>query len=275
MILGIVQFPRCDLGKLSTTLSVLNRCSLMHSSQDQNTLVQTANRSTYLNSENSLGLSDFSSLRTSGFQQSGLECGVTEYTEVEKQCLQLIHAEDEFVTTMHKGVQRFSRPLRHGLLTPQEHGILFQNVEKLLAISEFHLKRLSDAWARSRENRCPVGEIYLAQIAVLCEAYITYFRGIAATEELLANLLKRNQFVRFLSQGIQDDPTIHLNTFLQAPQLHLKNLVSIMDNMIIIAAPLQDPGFKSLVHVQKGISSIKNNYITQFLSAVYLALLKY
>ena len=238
---------RCDLSKGSTSLFVLNRCSW----------IQTANRSTSLNSENSLGLSDFSSLRTSSFQQSGLECVVAEYTEAGEQCLQLIRAEDEFVTTMHKGVQRFSRPLRHGLLTPYEHGILFQNVEKLLAISEFHLKKLSDAWARSRENLCPVGEIYLAQIAILCEAYITYFRGIAAAEKLLATLLKRNQFARFLNQGIQDDPTIHLYTFLQAPQLHLQNLVSIMDNMIVITAPLQDPGFKSLVHVQKGISSIK------------------
>ena len=250
------SISRCDLSKGSTTPSILNRCSLMHNSQDQSTLLQTTNRSTNLKSESSLGLSDFSTLRTSGFQQSGLDCGVTESSEVEEQCVKLIRAEDEFVTMMHKGVQRFSRPLRHGLLTPHEHGILFQNVEKLLAISQFHLKRLSDAWARSRENLCPIGEIYLAQIAVLCEAYITYFRGIAAAEELLATLLKRNQFVQFLSQGIQDDPTIHLYTFLQAPQLHLQNLVSIMDNMIIITAPLQDPGFKSLVHVQKGTTPI-------------------
>ena len=253
---SLSSISRCDLSKGSTTPSILNRCSLMHNSQDQSTLLQTTNRSTNLKSESSLGLSDFSTLRTSGFQQSGLDCGVTESSEVEEQCVKLIRAEDEFVTTMHKGVQRFSRPLRHGLLTPHEHGILFQNVEKLLAISQFHLKRLSDAWARSRENLCPIGEIYLAQIAVLCEAYITYFRGIAAAEELLATLLKRNQFVQFLSQGIQDDPTIHLYTFLQAPQLHLQNLVSIMDNMIIITAPLQDPGFKSLVHVQKGTSPI-------------------
>ena len=250
---SLSSISRCDLSKGSTTPSILNRCSLMHKSQDQSTLVQTADRSTSLKLESSLRLSDFSSLRTSSFQQSGLDCGVIESSEAEEQCVKLIHAEDEFVTTMHKSVQRFSRPLRHGLLTPHEHGILFQNVEKLLAISQFHLKRLSDAWARSRENLCPVGEIYLAQIAVLCEAYITYFRGIAAVEELLATLLKRNEFVQFLSQDIQDDPTIDLCTFLQAPQLHLQNLVAIMDNMIIITAPLQDPGFKSLVHVQKGM----------------------
>ena len=243
----------CDLTERSAVQEVLNKYSLMHGMLNYSTV---ANHATSLESASSLGMSDFSVARNSDFQNTGPQARnntlESQYSEAEELCLQLIHAEDKFVTIMHQGVQRFSRPLRHALLTPHEHNILFQNVEKLLAISEFHLKRLGDTWAKSRGNLCPFGEIYLAQIAVLCEAYITYFKGIAAAEQLLTSLLKRNQFVQFLSQSITDGPTIRLDLFLQAPQLHLQNLVSIMDNMIVLVAPLRDPGFKSLVHIQKG-----------------------
>ena len=242
----------CDLTEVSPVEATLNKYSVMHSMLHHS---NTANHATSSESASSLRLSDFSSARTSGWQNTEFECGhplATEYSKAEELCLRLIHAEDKFVAVMHRGVQRFSRPLRHALLTRQEHTVLFQNVEKLLAISEFHLKKLGEAWVKSRENLCPIGEIYLAQIAVLCEAYITYFKGIAAAEQLLTSLLTRTQFVRFLSQDIGDIPAIRLDTFLQAPQLHLQNLVSIMNSMIILAGPQQHPGFKSLIHIQKG-----------------------
>ena len=42
--------------------------------------------------------------------------------------------EEEFVEKMSYCCQRFSRPLRHGMITPQQHQTLFQNVEKVFNI---------------------------------------------------------------------------------------------------------------------------------------------
>ena len=46
---------------------------------------------------------------------------------------------------MYQGVLCFSSPLSHGILSSHEHKALFQNVEKLSTISEYHLKLLKGA----------------------------------------------------------------------------------------------------------------------------------
>ena len=44
---------------------------------------------------------------------------------------QLRRAEVTFIAQMQYGIQRFSRPLRHCILSAREHRVLFQNVEKV------------------------------------------------------------------------------------------------------------------------------------------------
>ena len=173
-------------------------------------------------------------------------------TREEQVCLHLIHAENKFITVMHQGVLRFSRPLSFGILSSHEHLTLFQNVEKLLAISEFHLNQLSAAWAKSTETTRSIGKIYRSQISTLCESYLTYFRGLSAADELLNRLLCRATFAHFLSQDVPDVPDIRLDTFLQAPQKHLQELMCIMDDIVCIADPRLDD-FQALLCVQKGM----------------------
>ena len=43
----------------------------------------------------------------------------------------LLECEQDFVDVMHRGIQMFSRPLRHHILTSQQHSSIFQNVEKV------------------------------------------------------------------------------------------------------------------------------------------------
>ena len=43
----------------------------------------------------------------------------------------LLCLEENFVEMMHSGIQQFSRPLRHCLLSSAQHEQLFQNVEKV------------------------------------------------------------------------------------------------------------------------------------------------
>ena len=43
----------------------------------------------------------------------------------------LLECEQDFVDVMHRGIQMFSRPLRHHILTSQQHSDTFQNIEKV------------------------------------------------------------------------------------------------------------------------------------------------
>ena len=43
----------------------------------------------------------------------------------------LLECEQDFVDVMHRGIQKFSRPLRHHILTSQQHSNIFQNIEKV------------------------------------------------------------------------------------------------------------------------------------------------
>ena len=174
--------------------------------------------------------------------------GISKEEEV---CLQLIHVENKFITLMHQGVLRFSRPLSHGILSSNEHKILFQNVEKLLAISEYHMKQLSDAWTKHTETIQPLGRIYNTQLLTMCESYLSYFRGLSAADNLLSQLLQRAQFVQFLNQKLPGVPEVRLDVFLQAPQKHLQNLVYIIDE-IASAVDAEKDEFTPLLHVQKG-----------------------
>jgi len=58
--------------------------------------------------------------------------------------------EEEFVTQMQCGIQRFSRPLRHCLVSSRQHATLFQNVEKVsLRFLYEHMRHVNnyiEAW---------------------------------------------------------------------------------------------------------------------------------
>lgn len=49
----------------------------------------------------------------------------------EREALHLIEIEKEFISQLELGVQLYSRPLKHYLISSNEHGKLFQNIEKV------------------------------------------------------------------------------------------------------------------------------------------------
>jgi hypothetical protein len=52
----------------------------------------------------------------------------------------LITVEMDFIDLMHAGIQRYSRPLRHCILSQLQHSTLFQNVEKVSFVNCRELK---------------------------------------------------------------------------------------------------------------------------------------
>ena len=116
----------------------------------------------------------------------------------------LIACEESYVQDLKAGIHAFSHPLRHCILTREQHACLFQNVEKLSTISEFHLRALKDA-------EDDVGAIYKSKLTFLCEAYETYSAGIKASLKLFNGLKQFKEFSQFVKVN---NKTVHrYNTY--------------------------------------------------------------
>jgi hypothetical protein len=56
----------------------------------------------------------------------------------EREALHLIEIEKEFICQLELGVQLYSRPLKHYLISSNEHAKLFQNIEKVFFFLSFY-----------------------------------------------------------------------------------------------------------------------------------------
>jgi hypothetical protein len=61
----------------------------------------------------------------------------------EREVLHLIEIEKEFINQIELGVQLYSRPLKHYLISSNEHAKLFQNIEKVKEILKNPHKKIT------------------------------------------------------------------------------------------------------------------------------------
>ena len=66
----------------------------------------------------------------------------------------LLQEEADFVQSCQHGIQLFSRPLRV-LISAEERTALFQNLEKLVAMTEFRLEKLHSSASASAPSAHP------------------------------------------------------------------------------------------------------------------------
>ncbi len=144
----------------------------------------------------------------------------------------LVAAEQRFVTLMQAGIQSYSRPLRHCILASAERTTLFQNVEKLVAISEFHLRQMDTNSLSYAEPDCSgefldeMGSIYVPKVVILCEAYEQYCNGLEDALRLLTDLQRYREFQNFLQRvWVQH---LSIDEFLHKPLEHLREMTSQM-----------------------------------------------
>ena len=133
-------------------------------------------------------------------------------------CEQLLALEERFIDLMQKGVQQYSRPLRHCThVTPAQHHTLFQNIEKLLAISEYQLHQLiSQDDATLLDMFTTIGKLYENKMRMSCEAFDVYLGGVRPAFAMLASLQRSHGFANFVSES-RDDIAMDLATFLLLP----------------------------------------------------------
>ena len=135
----------------------------------------------------------------------------SDFSEASERLLQLDlalrtlrHAEASYIAQMQEGVEAFTRPLRV-CLTSHERSILFQNIEKLVAVSEFVLAQVDDVVTSSNTQAASVSDVcnvYTRNLRMLSTLYGEYVRGLPAAMRMLASLHENNDVVEKLEVSL-------------------------------------------------------------------------
>ncbi|VDH97352.1 regulator of G-protein signalling 3 [Mytilus galloprovincialis] len=187
----------------------------------------------------------------------------------------LLTVEMDFIDLMHAGIQRYSRPLRHCILSQLQHSALFQNVEKLVTISEYHVKQMQDNMNSSdTDTSTSVSSsdnghqfvqhlcmIYQSKVNMICQAYDLYARGIAGANQSLAELRKNPEFVKFVKEPKLQSGQPSISAFIYRPVQHVNELYQTLKE-IFLNTDNQSRDFQGLKHVvevlQECVSGISN-----------------
>ena len=144
-----------------------------------------------------------------------------------QECEELFRLEEEFISLMQSGVQQYSRPLRHLMMISQlEHHLLFQNIEKILVLSEYQLNQLiSHDESTLIEMFNTIGKLYENKIRMSCEAFDIYLNGIENSFNLLISLIKNNSSNKKFNKFLYESKTeMDLKTFLLLPLYYVSNI---------------------------------------------------
>ncbi|KAK3594506.1 hypothetical protein CHS0354_007144 [Potamilus streckersoni] len=132
-----------------------------------------------------------------------------------KKCCQdaanrLLIIDMDFVQLMYHGLQQYSRPLRHCILSQTQYGTLFRNIEKLVTISEYQIRQLQDAmlltscddtdtsgYSENDMSLSLIGMIYMSKLHLLSQAYTHYAQGTTDANIVLFSLLRSVEFQKF------------------------------------------------------------------------------
>ncbi|XP_073831447.1 protostome-specific GEF [Musca autumnalis] len=144
--------------------------------------------------------------------------------------LQLISREQNFMSALHFGMQRFVQPLaeRKDLITPNDHRTLFQNMDELLRISEDILEQLCHDDQEPQMNFA--SRVYLSKTTAICAAYKKYCNGIKRADCVLVNKSRQagSEFVAFITEPPVPRKRPDLTMFIHRPLQHFREILKLM-----------------------------------------------
>ncbi len=130
----------------------------------------------------------------------------------------LIEMEANFVSYLSMAVATLARPLRSFFMQQHDYFTLFQNIEKILIISENFLRSM-DKWS-ALDLYTRIGQLYTQKINLFREAFTTYTKGYAKSQFLLNDLKSHSkQFRLFLNETQSGSMTI--NNLINLPLIHI------------------------------------------------------
>ena len=137
---------------------------------------------------------------------------------------QLIEMEANFVSYLSVAVATFTRPLRGFFLKQQDYFNLFQNVEKILIISENFLRSM-DKWS-AYDLYTRIGQFYTQKLSLFRDAFTIYVKGYAASKSLLGELKAHSKQFRLFLQEVQSED-LTLANLLDLPVVHMQQTLAI------------------------------------------------
>ncbi|XP_037900466.1 serine-rich adhesin for platelets-like isoform X2 [Glossina fuscipes] len=144
--------------------------------------------------------------------------------------LQLISREQNFMSALHFGMQRFVQPLqeRKDLITPNDHRTLFQNIDELLRISEDILEQLCHDDQEPQMNFA--SRVYLSKTTAICAAYKKYCNGIKRADCVLVNKSRQtgSEFISFITEPPVPRKRPDLTMFIHRPLQHFREILKLM-----------------------------------------------
>ena len=143
---------------------------------------------------------------------------------------QLIEMEANFVSSLSLAVATFARPLRGFFLKQQDFFTLFQNLEKILIISENFIRFMDNGRWSVHDLNTRIGQFYAQNLRVFCDAFAFYVAGYSASKALLGELVAHSkQFRRFLREMQSDDLTV--SNLLDLPLVHMQHVIDIFERI--------------------------------------------
>ncbi|XP_055855925.1 serine-rich adhesin for platelets isoform X2 [Episyrphus balteatus] len=144
--------------------------------------------------------------------------------------LQLISREQNFISAILFGIQRFVQPLveRNDLISPSDHRTLFQNIDELRRISEDILDQLINDDQEPQINF--TSRVYLSKTTAICAAYKKYCNGIKRADCVLVNKSRQagSKFVAFITEPQVPRKRPDLTQFIHRPLQHFREILKLM-----------------------------------------------
>ncbi|XP_070175591.1 uncharacterized protein [Littorina saxatilis] len=186
----------------------------------------------------------------------------------------LMSLELDFIDFMQLGVKRYCRPLKHCIFNVVQHNAVFQNVEKLVNISEYHVQQMqenapsmypeSDDDSQSSEDRhfaSAVAMIYNSKAHMFCQAHESYAEGLSEANRVLSDMRQNEEFLRFIKDPPLAPGQPSISAFIFRPLQHIKELCAVLQE-IFACTPKTSAEYstlKQVTHVlQDSVLNISN-----------------
>ncbi|XP_053664906.1 uncharacterized protein LOC128714053 [Anopheles marshallii] len=143
---------------------------------------------------------------------------------------QLISREQHFINAINFGIERFVNPLRErkDLISPNDHKILFQNIDELSRISEDILEQIIQDETEPQIHFA--SRVYLSKSTALCAAYRKYCNGLKKADCVLVNKSRNSNcdFMKFITEPPVPRKRPDLTTFIHRPLQHFREILKLV-----------------------------------------------
>ena len=184
----------------------------------------------------------------------------------------LLQEESGFFQSCQHGIQLFSRPLRV-LINAEEHTALFQNLKKLVAMTDFRLEKLHSSASASAPSANPrqdgfidtPGKTFHSMLELFLSSFESYCMKFNEARKIMERLLHGNSnFTAYVGECLKNDEENDIEVFISRPVEHFDRLIEIL-RRILLLTPETHHDYDDLSVVVKAAFKALDRVITGYL----------